>query len=109
MNCSQTYPDSLQPSLAGCIVGIWGHRPAQSLESLAAFFFIAEALNQVAKVYIRSHMVTPKKAKKHPSKMTSDELVRHIFHPGIVKHVHAILEEHNSKPKAKKGRATTKP
>jgi hypothetical protein len=54
-------------------------------------------------------MVTPKKAKKHPSKMTSDELVRHIFHPGIVKHVHAILEEHNSKPKAKKGRATTKP
>jgi hypothetical protein len=48
-----------------------------------------------------------RKAKKHPTKMTSDELVRHIFHPKIVKHVHKMLEEHNAKPKAKKGKATT--
>jgi hypothetical protein len=80
-------------------------------KSLTALFFVAESLNQVAKVYIRSHRVTmaQRKAKKHPTKMTSDELVRHIFHPRIVKHVHAILEEHNRKPKAKKGKATTKP
>jgi hypothetical protein len=40
------------------------------------------------------------KAKKHPSKMTSDELVRHLFHPRIVKHVNKILDEHNApKPK----------
>jgi hypothetical protein len=52
-----------------------------------------------------------RKAKKHPTKMTSDELVRHIFHPRIVKHVHAMLAEHDppevKKPKAKKGKATT--
>ena len=46
-------------------------------------------------------------AMKHPTKMTSDELVRHVFHPKIVKHVHKILEEHNAEPKAKKGKATT--
>jgi hypothetical protein len=48
-----------------------------------------------------------RQAKKHPSKMTSDELVEHIFHPRIVKHVRAILEEHNA-PKARKVKATTK-
>jgi hypothetical protein len=47
-----------------------------------------------------------KKAKKHPAKMTSNELVEHIFHPRIVKHVRAILEEHNA-PKSKKRKATT--
>jgi hypothetical protein len=52
---------------------------------------------------------TKRKAKKHPTKMTSDELVRHIFHPRIVKHVESLLEEHNRKPKVKKGKATTKP
>ena len=54
-------------------------------------------------------MITGKrKAKKHPTQMTSDELVRHVFHPNIVKHVHAILEEHNKPAKAKKSKATTK-
>lgn len=49
-----------------------------------------------------------RKTKKHPGKMTSDELIEHVFHPKIVKHVRAILEEHNA-PKAKKSKATTKP
>ena len=48
-----------------------------------------------------------RKAKKHPSKMTSDELIEHIFHPKIVNHVRGILEEHNL-PKIKKTKATTK-
>jgi len=51
-------------------------------------------------------MKTKRKA-KHPSKMTSDELIEHIFHPKIVKHVRGIIEEHNA-PKVKKTKATTK-
>jgi hypothetical protein len=27
------------------------------------------------------------KTKKHPSKMTSDELMKHLFHPKVVKHI----------------------
>jgi len=53
-------------------------------------------------------MVTVKrKAKKHPTKMTSDELVRHIFHPKIVAHVHGMLEEHN-RPKPRVSKKSTK-
>jgi len=43
----------------------------------------------------------PKK-KKHPREMTSDELVRHLFHPRIVKHVKGILKEHNAQSARKK-------
>ena len=51
-------------------------------------------------------MKTKQKA-KHPTKMTSDELIEHVFHPKIVKHVRGIIEEHNA-PKVKKSKATTK-
>jgi hypothetical protein len=39
--------------------------------------------------------------KKHPKDMTSDELIRHLFHPKIVKHVKGILKKHNAEPKKK--------
>ena len=38
----------------------------------------------------------PKK-KKHPKDMTTDEALKHIFHPKIVKHVKAIVKKHNAK------------
>ncbi|HZQ67036.1 MAG TPA: hypothetical protein VFA68_00845 [Terriglobales bacterium] len=43
--------------------------------------------------------------KKHPKDMTTDEALKHIFHPKIVKHVKKIVEHHNA-PKVKK--STTK-
>jgi hypothetical protein len=39
------------------------------------------------------------KAKKHPKDMTTDEAMKHIFHPKIVKHVKAIVKKHNAKVK----------
>lgn len=39
--------------------------------------------------------------KKHPRDMTNDEAIKHLFHPKIVKHVKAIVEENNSKVKTK--------
>jgi hypothetical protein len=42
---------------------------------------------------------------KHPKDMTSDELIKHFFHPKIVKHVKEIVRKHNAEPKKK---ATTK-
>ena len=43
--------------------------------------------------------------KKHPKDMTSEELLKHLFHPKIVKHVKEIVKKHNAKPKK---RAATK-
>jgi hypothetical protein len=44
-------------------------------------------LAQFGKIDIRSvHRVTMKK-KKHPKDMTSDELMKHLFHPQVVKHI----------------------
>ena len=40
----------------------------------------------------------PKK-KKHLADMTTDEALKHIFHPKIVKHVKAIVRKHNAKVK----------
>ena len=37
--------------------------------------------------------------KKLPKDMTSDELLKHLFHPKIVKHVKGILKKHNAEPK----------
>jgi hypothetical protein len=37
--------------------------------------------------------------KKHPKDMTSDELIKHLFHPKIVKHVKGLVKEHNAEPK----------
>ena len=45
-----------------------------------------------------------KKSVKHPREMKSDELVQHLFHPKIVKHLKGIVRKHNAKQK--KGAAT---
>ncbi len=31
--------------------------------------------------------------KKHPSEMTTDEALKHIFHPKVVKHVKGLVAE----------------
>ena len=36
--------------------------------------------------------------KKHPRDMTTDEAIRHLFHPKVVKHVKGIIEKVNAKP-----------
>jgi hypothetical protein len=40
----------------------------------------------------------PKKSKRHPKNMTSDELVKHLFHPKVVKHLKKHVAELNAKP-----------
>jgi hypothetical protein len=40
------------------------------------------------------------KKKKHPKDMTSDELMRHLFHPKVVKHIKRTA---NPKKKSTKG------
>jgi hypothetical protein len=49
-------------------------------------------------------MATPKKtkSKKHPKDMTTDEAIKHIFHPEIVKHLKRHAKTHGQKP-TKKG------
>jgi hypothetical protein len=38
------------------------------------------------------------KKKKHPKDMTSDELMKHLFHPKVVKHI-KTLANHKGKKK----------
>jgi hypothetical protein len=33
------------------------------------------------------------KKKKHPRHMTSDELMKHLFHPKVVKHIKKVARE----------------
>ena len=33
-----------------------------------------------------------KKKAKHPKDMTSDELMRHLFHPKVVKHIKHVAQ-----------------
>ncbi len=40
----------------------------------------------------------PKK-KKHPKHMTTDEAVKHLFHPHVVKHVKKHAKSHRSHKK----------
>ena len=37
--------------------------------------------------------------KKHPKDMTTEEAMKHIFHPKIVRHVKAIVKKQNTKGK----------
>jgi hypothetical protein len=37
--------------------------------------------------------------KKHPKDMTTEEAMKHIFHPKIVRHVKAIVKKNNAKVK----------
>jgi hypothetical protein len=39
------------------------------------------------------------KTKKHPKDMTTDEALKHIFHPKIVRHAKAIVRKQNAKGK----------
>ena len=39
--------------------------------------------------------------KKQPRDMTNEEAIRHLFHPKVVKHVKAIIERVNAKPRKK--------
>jgi hypothetical protein len=45
-------------------------------------------------------MATPKKtkSKKHPKDMTTDEAIKHIFHPKIVKHLKRHVVKSGHKP-----------
>ena len=40
----------------------------------------------------------PKKSKKHPSQMTDEEALKHLFHPEIVKAVRKHLKD-QTKPR----------
>jgi hypothetical protein len=42
-----------------------------------------------------------KKEPKHPKDMTTDEALKHIFHPKIVRHVKALVKKHNLKDEKK--------
>lgn len=42
------------------------------------------------------------KKKKHPKDMTSDELMKHLFHPKVVKHIKEAAE-HPKKKRTGKG------
>jgi hypothetical protein len=37
------------------------------------------------------------KKKKHPKDMTSDELMKHLFHPKVVKHIKKVAESPKKK------------
>ena len=41
-----------------------------------------------------------KKTKKHPKDMTSDELMKHLFHPKVVRHIKKVA---NPRKSIKKG------
>jgi hypothetical protein len=40
------------------------------------------------------------KKKKHPKDMTSDELMKHLFHPKVVKHIKKVAGKKKSMTKA---------
>lgn len=42
-----------------------------------------------------------KKPQKHPKDMTSDELMKHLFHPKVVKHIKRVA---NAEKKSTKGK-----
>jgi hypothetical protein len=37
--------------------------------------------------------MTAKKPKKHPKDMTTEEAIKHLFHPKVVKHLKKTAEE----------------
>jgi hypothetical protein len=61
--------------------------PAQVHQSLTAFFIGSIILDQRHQINRSGgHSVTmPKKSKKHPTEMTSDELAAHVFHPKVLR------------------------
>jgi hypothetical protein len=58
----------------------------------------AVLFNHIHQIYgSRVHSVTMKKPKfkKHPAKMTSDELAEGVFHPKVLKAARAHIEDAN--------------
>jgi hypothetical protein len=47
----------------------------------------------------------PRAKKKHPREMTTEEAIKHLFHPKIVAHIKAEIAKINA-PKAKKEKTT---
>ena len=41
------------------------------------------------------------KKKKHPKDMTSDELMKHLFHPKVVEHIKKVANEPKKSTKRK--------
>ncbi len=50
----------------------------------------------------------PKKSKKHPIEMTSDELAAHVFHPKLHKALKKHVESENAKSPEKSARKRAK-
>lgn len=48
----------------------------------------------------------PKSQPKKPDEMTTDEAVKHLFHPKVVKHLKDAVETANARPE--KGKSVTK-
>jgi hypothetical protein len=48
------------------------------------------------------------KTQKHPSKMTTDEAIKHLFHPEVVKELKRHVGELNAKASKSKGKLATK-
>ena len=69
-------------------------------QSLAAPFVGSEVFNQSHQINgSGGHSVTmPKKIRKHPTEMTSDELAAHVFHPKVLKAAKKHIE-HLDAPK----------
>ncbi len=44
-----------------------------------------------------------KKRKKHAREMTTEEAMRHLFHPNVVKHVKHVARHGHRKPASGKG------
>jgi hypothetical protein len=67
-------------------------------QSLTALVVGSELLNQRHQINgSGGHSVTmPKKIKKHPIEMTSDELATHVFHPKVLKAAKKHLERMNA-------------
>ncbi len=67
-------------------------------QSLAALVIGSKLLNQRHQINgSGGHSVTmPKKIKKHPIEMTSDELAAHVFHPKVLKAAKKHIERLNA-------------
>jgi hypothetical protein len=79
-------------------------------QSLAALLVIPKLLNQRHQINgSGGHSVTmPKKSKKHPIEMTSDELAAHVFHPKLHKALKKHVEKVNAESPVKSARKRAK-
>ncbi|HVN96690.1 MAG TPA: hypothetical protein VMT62_09695 [Syntrophorhabdaceae bacterium] len=47
-------------------------------------------------------MKKKEEVKKPPKRMTADEVMSHVFHPEVAKHLRKHIEDHDQKAKPKK-------